>query len=122
VLSLPVIIDASVALKWVLDEDDSVLARSLATRELAAPIRVERGRSHAVLRVEAGDEVTELLVFTHALSSPAMARQDIEILRVASAAGPAQNRVRMRLPDGTLIAPRKSFMTRASCAMGRSTS
>ena len=36
-LSLPVIIDASVALKWVLDEDDSVLARSLATRELAAP-------------------------------------------------------------------------------------
>jgi predicted nucleic acid-binding protein len=32
-----IIVDASVALKWVLDEDDSVLARALATRELAAP-------------------------------------------------------------------------------------
>jgi predicted nucleic acid-binding protein len=32
-----IIVDASVALKWVLDEDDSVLARALATKELAAP-------------------------------------------------------------------------------------
>jgi hypothetical protein len=82
-----------------------VIVRVPSTRELATPIRVERGSSHAVLRVEASDEVTELLVFTQSLPSPAMARQDIEILRVASATGAAQNRVRMRLPDGTLIAP-----------------
>jgi predicted nucleic acid-binding protein len=31
------IVDASVALKWVLDEDDSHLARALAGRGLAAP-------------------------------------------------------------------------------------
>jgi predicted nucleic acid-binding protein len=32
-----IIVDASVALKWVLDEDDSPLARALAQRELSAP-------------------------------------------------------------------------------------
>ena len=32
-----IIVDASVALKWVLDEDDSHLARALAERNLAAP-------------------------------------------------------------------------------------
>jgi predicted nucleic acid-binding protein len=36
-LSLPLIVDASVALKWVLDEDDSLLARTLASRDLMAP-------------------------------------------------------------------------------------
>ena len=33
-MSLPLIVDASVALKWVLDEDDSPLARTLARRIL----------------------------------------------------------------------------------------
>jgi predicted nucleic acid-binding protein len=32
-----IIVDASVALKWVLDEDDSLLARALAGRDLVAP-------------------------------------------------------------------------------------
>jgi predicted nucleic acid-binding protein len=36
-LSLPLIVDASGALKWVLDEDDSLLARTLASRDLTAP-------------------------------------------------------------------------------------
>jgi predicted nucleic acid-binding protein len=36
-LSPAIIVDASVALKWVLDEDDSLLARALAGRDLAAP-------------------------------------------------------------------------------------
>jgi predicted nucleic acid-binding protein len=36
-LNPAIIVDASVALKWVLDEDDSLLARALATRDLAAP-------------------------------------------------------------------------------------
>lgn len=36
-MSAAIVIDASVALKWVLDEDDSLLARALAERPLAAP-------------------------------------------------------------------------------------
>jgi predicted nucleic acid-binding protein len=36
-LNSAIIVDASVALKWVLDEDDSPLARALAARSLAAP-------------------------------------------------------------------------------------
>ena len=36
-MSPAIIVDASVALKWVLDEDDSPLARALATRDLGAP-------------------------------------------------------------------------------------
>jgi predicted nucleic acid-binding protein len=36
-VSTAIIVDASVALKWVLDEDDSPLARMLATSRLAAP-------------------------------------------------------------------------------------
>jgi len=36
-VSPALVVDASVALKWVLDEDDSSLARALAARELAAP-------------------------------------------------------------------------------------
>lgn len=36
-MSPAIIVDASVALKWVLEEDDSPLARALAARDLAAP-------------------------------------------------------------------------------------
>jgi predicted nucleic acid-binding protein len=36
-LSSAIVVDASVALKWVLDEDDSPLARALAARDLGAP-------------------------------------------------------------------------------------
>lgn len=36
-MSAAIIVDASVALKWVLDEEDSPLARALAERAMAAP-------------------------------------------------------------------------------------
>jgi predicted nucleic acid-binding protein len=36
-LNPAIVVDASVALKWVLDEHDSLLARALAARDLAAP-------------------------------------------------------------------------------------
>jgi len=36
-VSAAIIVDASVALKWVLDEEDSPLARALAERAMAAP-------------------------------------------------------------------------------------
>ena len=68
-------------------------------------MRAERHPSRIVLRVAITSEVTDLLVFTRALESQAAGREDAELLRVPSAPGPAASRVRLRLPDGTLIAP-----------------
>jgi hypothetical protein len=82
-----------------------VIVRVPATTALAAPMRAERHPSHVVLRVAVTSEVTDLLVFTRALESQAASREDAELLRVASASGPAASRVRLRLPDGTLVAP-----------------
>lgn len=82
-----------------------VIVRVPTTTALAAPVRIERGPSRVVLRVGGGSEVTDLLVFMHALPSSAAARAEAELLRVGSSAGGAGNRVRMRLPDGTLLAP-----------------
>ncbi|MGH2742211.1 MAG: hypothetical protein ACRDN8_06940, partial [Thermoleophilaceae bacterium] len=82
-----------------------VIVRVPTTTALAAPVRIERGPSRVVLRVGGGSEVTDLLVFMHALPSNAAPRAEAELLRVASSAGGAGNRVRMRLPDGTLLAP-----------------
>jgi hypothetical protein len=82
-----------------------VIVRVPATTELAAPVRVERGASRMVLRVAATSEVTELLLFTRELASQNVPRDGAEFLRIASASGPAATRVRLRLPDGTLIAP-----------------
>jgi hypothetical protein len=81
------------------------VVRVPATTELAAPVRVERSAARIVLRVAATSEVTDLLVFTRALASPAAPREDAELLRVASSPGPAADRVRLRLPDGTLLVP-----------------
>ena len=82
-----------------------VIVRVPATTALAAPMRAERHPSHVVLRVAVTSEVTDLLVFMRALESQAAPRDDAEFLRVGSAAGPVASRVRLRLPDGTLIAP-----------------
>jgi hypothetical protein len=82
-----------------------VIVRVPATTVLAAPTRAERHPSRVVVRVAVTSEVTELLVFMQALESQAAARDQAELLRVASASGPAANRVRLRLPDGTLVAP-----------------
>jgi hypothetical protein len=82
-----------------------VIVRVPTTTELSAPVRVERGASHMVLRVAAPSEVTELLLFARELDSQRAPRDGAELLRVASATAPAATRVRLRLPDGTLIAP-----------------
>jgi len=81
-----------------------VIVRIPATSAVAAPVRIERGPSRVVLRVGGGSEVTDLLVFMHPVLSAAP-RAEAEILRVASAGGTASDRVRLRLPDGTLLAP-----------------
>jgi hypothetical protein len=82
-----------------------VVVRVPTTTRLAAPVRVERGGARVVLRVAATSEVTDLLVFTRAFLSRAVPRDDAEILRVGSSTGPAASRVRLRLADGTLVAP-----------------
>ena len=82
-----------------------VIVRVPATTALAAPVRVERGAASMVLRVAATSEVTDLLVFTRVLESPAAPRDDAELLRVPSAPGSAGARARLRLPDGTLLTP-----------------
>jgi hypothetical protein len=82
-----------------------VIVRVPATTALAPPMRVERHPSRLVLRISATSEVTELLVFARSLTSRAPPPDEAELLRIASATGPAVDRVRLRLPDGTLIAP-----------------
>lgn len=82
-----------------------VIVRVPTTTALATPVRIERGPSRVVLRVGGGSEVTDLLVFMHVLPSSAASRADAELLRVASSTGGAGIRVRLRLPDGTLLAP-----------------
>lgn len=82
-----------------------VIVRVPTTTVLAAPVRIERGASQVVLRVAGGSEVTDLLVFMHTLPSSAASRADAELLRVASITGSAGTRVRLRFPDGTLLAP-----------------
>jgi hypothetical protein len=93
------------------------IVRVPSTTELTAPVRVERGASRMVLRVAATSEVTELLLFTRELPSQNAPRDGAELLRVASASGPAATRVRLRLPDGTLIAP--SVKSLADADVGR---
>jgi hypothetical protein len=82
-----------------------VIVRVPTTTALAAPVRIEGGPSRVVLRVAGGSEVTDLLVFGHALESSAAPRAEAELLRIASSTGGAGDRVRLRLPDGTLLAP-----------------
>lgn len=82
-----------------------VIVRVPSTTELSAPVRIGRANTHMVLRIAASSEVTELLLFARELTSQNAPRDGAEFLRIASATGPAGTRVRMRLPDGTLIAP-----------------
>jgi hypothetical protein len=82
-----------------------VIVRVPSTSEIAAPVRAERGGSHAVLRIAAGSEVTDVLVFTRTLASQATQRENAQILRIPSSSGAADTRVRLRMTDGTLIAP-----------------
>jgi hypothetical protein len=77
-----------------------VIVRVPSTTAVTTPVRVERSADRVVLRVAGGREVTHLLVFIHAIASRALAREDVEILRV-----PSTKRVRLRLPDGALISP-----------------
>lgn len=93
-----------------------VIVRVPATTALAAPVRVERGTTSMVLRVAATSEVTDLLVFTRVLDSPAAARDDAELLRVPSAPGPAEARARLRLSDGTLLIPTVKSLADADVA------
>lgn len=82
-----------------------VIVRVPSTSEIAAPVRTARGSSHAVLRIAAGSEVTDVLVFTRTLASQAAERENAQILRIPSSSGPANTRVRLRMTDGTLVAP-----------------
>lgn len=70
--TVPLVVDASVAIKWLVEEDDSEAALSLRDRDLAAP---------ALLRIEAANVLRTLA--TRKATTPAEAAALFTLLQAA---------------------------------------